>query len=358
MVVSQPLGAYPFLSVRRQLMATLLLLGLVLSGVVGPIGLLQGDRTASAAGATTTAALNLRASASLSAGILAVMPSGSGVTVLDGPSAGFYYLDYKGTKGWGYGDYLNMPGGGSDGGTSTGPTGTAYTTTSLNLRSGPSTGDSVLAVMPTGASVNQTGKSSNGFTSVTYSGTAGWAYASYLSAGAPVSQPDPEPATGAIIGQATTTTGLNLRSSASTSSSVKVVMPAGAVVDVRDGKTNGFHPVIYNGTEGWAYADYLSFGTSGGATNYSRDEIIAIIYSAADYYGQSREAMLRVAKCESNLDPYNVTPPYSASGLFQFLPGTWRTTPYADKDIFDPWASAYAAAWMWSVGRRGEWVCQ
>ncbi len=34
------------------------------------------------------------------------------------------------------------------------------------------------------------------------------------------------------------------------------------------------------------------------------------------------------------------------------------TTPYAAYSIFDPWASANAAAWMWSVGRRGEWVCQ
>jgi soluble lytic murein transglycosylase-like protein len=68
--------------------------------------------------------------------------------------------------------------------------------------------------------------------------------------------------------------------------------------------------------------------------------------------------MLRVARCESNLDPYNVTPPYSASGLFQFLPGTWASTPYANDDIFDPVANANAAGWMWSVGRRNEWVCQ
>jgi len=95
-----------------------------------------------------------------------------------------------------------------------------------------------------------------------------------------------------------------------------------------------------------------------GGPTYTRDEIIAIIYAAADAYGQSRVDMLRVATCESNLDPYNVTPPYSASGLFQFLPGTWATTPYKDQSIFDPVANANAAAWMWSVGRRNEWVCK
>jgi soluble lytic murein transglycosylase-like protein len=67
--------------------------------------------------------------------------------------------------------------------------------------------------------------------------------------------------------------------------------------------------------------------------------------------------MLRVARCESNLDPSAYNPRSGASGLFQFLPGTWRTTPFAGNSIFDPWASANAAAWMWSVGRRGEWSC-
>jgi soluble lytic murein transglycosylase-like protein len=68
--------------------------------------------------------------------------------------------------------------------------------------------------------------------------------------------------------------------------------------------------------------------------------------------------MLRVAQCESGLDPNQVTPPYEASGLFQFLPGTWASTPFAAQNIFDPVANANAAAWMWSVGRRNEWVCQ
>lgn len=86
--------------------------------------------------------------------------------------------------------------------------------------------------------------------------------------------------------------------------------------------------------------------------------IIGIIYAAADRYGQPREDMLRVARCESNLNPNAVNPTSQASGLFQFLPSTWETTPYADQNIFDPVANANAAAWMWDNGRRNEWVCQ
>jgi hypothetical protein len=51
------------------------------------------------------------------------------------------------------------------------------------------------------------------------------------------------------------------------------------------------------------------------------------------FFGEDGGDMLRVAECESNLDPKNVTPPHSASGLFQFLPSTWKTTPYADRSV-------------------------
>jgi LysM repeat protein len=88
------------------------------------------------------------------------------------------------------------------------------------------------------------------------------------------------------------------------------------------------------------------------------NNIPAIITAAAQRYGQSPAAMIAVAQCESSLNPNAYNGEYGASGLFQFLPSTWATTPYANANIFDPYASANAAAWMWSVGRRGEWVCQ
>ncbi len=88
------------------------------------------------------------------------------------------------------------------------------------------------------------------------------------------------------------------------------------------------------------------------------NDITAIITAAAQRYGQSPAAMIAVAQCESSLNPNAYNGQYGASGLFQFLPSTWATTPYASSNIFDPYANANAAAWMWSVGRRNEWVCQ
>lgn len=336
-------------------------------------------KEALAATATTTSALNLRVGFRTTSKVKLVMPAGSRVDIVNRSQNGYYKVVYQGTRGYAHGDYLNISGGGSSGGggggsvSTGGRTGNASILSSLNLRAGPSTSDRVLAVMQTGATVSLTGESSNGFLKVDYNGTRGWAYADYVgTSGSAGSTPDPDPGSG-NAGSAKTTSSLNLRSGPNTSSRVLLVMPSGASVTLTGESSGGFLGVTYKGTSGWASSTYLSTGgtsgggsSSGGNGNYdsngdgawSRDEIVAIIYAAAAYYGLSGDDMLRVAICESGLDPYNVTPPYSASGLFQFLPGTWATTPYASADIFDPVSSAFATGWMWANGRRGEWVCQ
>jgi Transglycosylase SLT domain len=65
----------------------------------------------------------------------------------------------------------------------------------------------------------------------------------------------------------------------------------------------------------------------------------------------------RKAACESHLWRY-ARNPSGASGLYQFLPSTWRSTPFGRYSIFDPYASALAAGWMHARGRGGEWVCR
>lgn len=341
--------------VIRVLAVTLFLTATIVSS------LSLAPQAAEAAATNTTTALNLRAGPGTKYDVILVMPAGASLKITGSYSKGFYPVRYQGIKGWAHSDYL---GGGSyvEVSYQSGSTGTAYTTTSLNLRSGPSTSDSVITVMRSGAAVTLTGQSSNGFVSVEYNGSSGWAYESYLGSGGGSSSGSG--ATSSGTGTAYTTTGVNLRSGAGTSYSIITVVPTGAAVTLTGSTSNNFLSVSYNGSDGWLYADYVSSsggsssGSGNGSGNSSSSSIIDIIYEAAAYYGQNGDDMLRVARCESNLDPNNVTPPYQASGLFQFLPSTWASTPYADQDIFDPEASAYAAAWMWSVGRRGEWVCQ
>lgn len=98
--------------------------------------------------------------------------------------------------------------------------------------------------------------------------------------------------------------------------------------------------------------------SAGGDSEYRNRDITSIIKDAARAHGQDPEAMLRVARCESGLNPYAVDASGSYYGLFQFVPSTFAGTPYGGGDIFDPAANAGAAAWMWEQGRKGEWVCQ
>jgi hypothetical protein len=106
-------------------------------------------------------------------------------------------------------------------------------------------------------------------------------------------------------------------------------------------------------------ADPVTGGTYGpGGAAYSEEQIVDIIYEAADSYGQSRESMLRVARCESGLNPNAVGGGGAYHGLFQFVPSTFAGTPYGEYDIYDPWANANAAGWMWSEGMKSSWVCQ
>jgi hypothetical protein len=148
---------------------------------------------------------------------------------------------------------------------------------------------------------------------------------------------------------------LNLRTGPGADYGVRLVMPAGASLKVTGSYKNGFYPVRYQGIKGWASAEYLAPAKP--RKTWTEAQIIDIIYAAADEFGVNRAEFLRVARCESNLDPYNVTPPHSATGLFQFLPSTWASTPYRYEDIFDPALNAQAAAWMWTHGRRNEWEC-
>jgi len=99
-----------------------------------------------------------------------------------------------------------------------------------------------------------------------------------------------------------------------------------------------------------------SYGPGGGG--YSEEQIVGIINEAAANYGQSSDDMLRVARCESGLNPSAIGGGGAYHGLFQFVPSTFAGTPYGEYDIYDPWANANAAAWKWSEGGKGEWVCQ
>lgn len=345
-----------------------------------------GTSSGATGSARSTTDLNLRSGAGTSFAVIDVIPAGGQVQLTGTRQNNFAQLTYNGTQGWASLDFLTTGGGSgatptvpdeTDSGTENGASGSATVNGSLNLRASASTSAQIVDVMPGGAQVQVLGPRQNGFAQVTYNGSQGWAFEQYLTAGGTAPVPDdssaPAPTTPPSSGSAPSgplwaTSSLNLRSGPGTTYSVLTVMPAGSSGTSTGQSQNGFWSMNYNGTNGWASASLLS--TDGGsavdpaptnpgnAGSYSQDQIIQIIYAAADRYGQPREDMLRVARCESVLDPNAVNASGGSYGLFQFIPSTWATTPYAGDDIFDAYASANAAGWMWQQGRRNEWVCQ
>jgi hypothetical protein len=162
-----------------------------------------------------------------------------------------------------------------------------------------------------------------------------------------------------------TTTATKPHADPDKASSVVAMLPAGAIVRRMGKKVRHWLPVSHEGLSGWVTEPQLERvhddGTPDEETperHWTKAEIIEIIKEAARRHDQPAADMVRVGRCESNLDPRALNPSGPYHGLFQFLRSTWASTPYAERDIYDPVANASAAAWMWQQGRRGEWACQ
>jgi hypothetical protein len=89
------------------------------------------------------------------------------------------------------------------------------------------------------------------------------------------------------------------------------------------------------------------------------DDIGKIIIDAFSPLGQDAVTWaLRIAFCESRYHPNSVNSESGATGLFQFMAGTWSGTPWASQSRLDPVANAQAAAWLYATYGPGRWTCQ
>jgi soluble lytic murein transglycosylase-like protein len=101
----------------------------------------------------------------------------------------------------------------------------------------------------------------------------------------------------------------------------------------------------------------------------SQTRVVPCIRRAALHHRVDFSMLLRKARCESGLNPYAINgAPFNrapvrtskSTGLMQFMPGTWQTTPYRHRSIWSAKWNALAGAWMHraDIGRGGEWVCR
>ena len=135
--------------------------------------------------ATATTNVNIRAKATTLSSVLTVLRKGQTIDVL-GPSAnGWTPVSYQGKTAYIYSQYLT---------TSTPTTSTQYTTTAVNVRSGPSTSYSKVGLAGTGAAIQVTGRTDGQWSEVLWQGNLRWMCNLYLTSKAPsaaASEPGP-----------------------------------------------------------------------------------------------------------------------------------------------------------------------
>lgn len=154
---------------------------------------------------------------------------------------------------------------------------TATTTnTSLNLngRSGPGTSYGIVVKIPPKSTVTTTGSTKNGFTQVVYNGKTCWVSSSYLK----ISSDN-----GKTAYTTNTSLNLNMRSSASTSSSVVKKIPPKSKITVYGSPTNGFYYASYNGTKGYVSSSYVSFSKPDSDLSYYVKNVGKVIANLNSY---------------------------------------------------------------------------
>jgi uncharacterized protein YraI len=160
----------------------------------------------------------------------------------------------------------------SEGVTGTFPVGTELIASgNVNLRSGASTGSSILRVVPVGAKVVvQETAPSGGFYKVKHDGVVGWSSGQYytLANGTDGSLP---------VGSELTATGnVNLRSGPATTYAVLDVVPSGATVTVaQSAPDSGYYKINYAGKVGWSSGKYYGQPGEGGGSSSVNEAAIA-----------------------------------------------------------------------------------
>ena len=215
--------------------------------------------------------LYCRSGAGTSYGVITVLSHGSTVSVRGANQGDWVPVTCGGQAGFAHGSFLSVSA--SSGTTapaapSAPSTGTGSVTVAntggqgLNCRSGAGTSFSIVTTLALGQSVTTRSGSVNGWTAVICGGTNGFVSSEFVS-GSAVSTPAPTPAapvapSGMGNGDhAQVTSSLNLRYSASLSSSIATVLQTGVVVLVTGSVTNSFYPVNYDGLTGFVHQDYV-----------------------------------------------------------------------------------------------------
>ncbi len=133
--------------------------------------------------ATATTALNVRSGPGTSYSVISVLKTGEAVTTTGDDQDGWTPISFNGQGAWVSTQYLSTSGSTAEDEeeSSDGQTETAYTTTDVNLRTGPGLDYRIVRVLSPNTEVELTGLTQNGFSQVDDDGTLRWISTTYLS---------------------------------------------------------------------------------------------------------------------------------------------------------------------------------
>ncbi|MCA9834511.1 MAG: C40 family peptidase [Thermomicrobiales bacterium] len=135
----------------------------------------------------------VRSEATTSSTIIGELQEGDWVTTTGYEENGFVEVWYGDWVGYVYADYLDYsPSTSSESSSSSDSywvdAGWLYTADSVNLRSGPGTGEGIVTTVPAGTSIYRTGLITNGFAEVESDYGSGWIHTDYLTWDEPVTE--------------------------------------------------------------------------------------------------------------------------------------------------------------------------
>jgi cell wall-associated NlpC family hydrolase len=265
----------------------LTLVGIMIATALFP-GSAHADTDLSIGGVATVAYANgdsvrLRASPNTGGEVIDHVAEGTQVNVLDGPTGGsgtlWYLIRVNGVKGYMAADFLA-----SSSGLLRSTAGSAWAVDAVNVRSGPSTADSIVTTLGYGDGVTLTGSSSNGWLSVSVGGASGWVYGAFLSQenNSSSSASSSSGSWSGVSGTYYTADNLNLRSGPTTRTGVIATLSRGSQVWLYGEEDNGFALASTEMGDGWLNTAYLtgtqpasngnaSSGASG--TRYTSDSL-------------------------------------------------------------------------------------
>ncbi|MCL2221604.1 MAG: SH3 domain-containing protein [Oscillospiraceae bacterium] len=216
---------------------------------------------------STTAGVNVRERASTDSGVVRTVNVGADIEVVEHNPAGWSRVRVGDAVGYVRSDFLKfssvsgetIPETGSEAPPPADSTviATMWTTGNVNFRSEGSASANIISTLSRGTSVEVLENQSNGWSRVRHGGTVGFVSSNLISESAPTS------------GSATTlrTRGsVNLRASASASSSLIRLLARGTSVEVLENQSNGWSRVRHDGREGFIRSDLLTDGEVSGTT--------------------------------------------------------------------------------------------